>query len=50
MEKISKFQSLKMEFSIIPSIPENMNEWNQKQQWAIVSFEKILENWLNGES
>ena len=41
-----------MEFSISPTIPENMNALGGtiKTQWAIVSFEKIRENWLNDES
>ena len=50
--KISKFQNSKMEFSISLTIPENMNALGGtiKTQWAIVSFEKIRENWLNDES
>ena len=50
--KISKFQNSKMKFFIILTIPENMNALSGtiKAQWAIVSFEKIRENWLNDKS
>ena len=50
--KISKFQNSKMEFFISLTIPENMNALGGtiKTQWAIVSFEKIREKWLNDES
>ena len=50
--KISKFQNSKMEIYIRLTIPENMNALGGtiKTQWAIVSFEKIRENWLNDES
>ena len=49
MAKISKFQNSKMEFFTIQTIPENMNALSGtiKTQWAIVSFEKIREKWLN---
>ena len=52
MTKISKFQNSKMKFFIILTIPENMNALSGtiKTQWAIVSFEKIREKWLNDES
>ena len=52
MTKISKFQNSKMKFFIILTIPENMNALSGtiKTQWAIVSFEKIRENWLNDKS
>ena len=52
MAKISKFQNSKMEFFICLTIPENMNALSGtiKAQWAIVSFEKIRENWLNDKS
>ena len=41
-----------MEFFISLTIPENMNALGGtiKTQWAIVSFEKIRENWLNDKS
>ena len=50
--KISKFQNSKIKFFIILTIPENMNALSGtiKTQWAIVSFEKIREKWLNDES
>ena len=50
--KISKFQNSKIKFFIILTIPENMNALSGtiKAQWAIVSFEKIRENWLNDKS
>ena len=50
--KISKFQNSKMEIYISLTIPENMSSLGGtiKTQWAIVSFEKIRENWLNDES
>ena len=50
--KISKFQNSKMEFFISLTMPENVNALSGtiKTQWAIVSFEKIRENWLNDES
>ena len=52
MTKISKFQNSKIKFFIILTIPENMNALSGtiKTQWAIVSFEKIREKWLNDES
>ena len=52
MAKISKFQNSKLEFFISLLIPENMNTLGGtiKTQWAIVSFEKIREKWLNDES
>ena len=52
MAKISKFQNSKMEFFISLTIPENMNALvgTIRTQWAIVSFEKIRENWLNDKS
>ena len=52
MAKISKFQNSKLEFFISLPIPENMNALGGtiKTQWAIVSFEKIREKWLNDES
>ena len=52
MTKISKFQNSQREFLIILTIPENMNALSGtiKTQWAIVSFEKIREKWLNDES
>ena len=50
--KIFKFHNSKMEVFIILTIPENMNALSGtiKTQWAIVSFEKLRENWLNDES
>ena len=50
--KISKFQNSKIKFFLILTIPENMNALSGtiKAQWAIVSFEKIRENWLNDKS
>ena len=52
MAKISKFQNSKMEFFISLTMPENVNALSGtiKTQWAIVSFEKIREKWLNDES
>ena len=52
MAKISKFQNSKIKFFLILTIPENMNALSGtiKTQWAIVSFEKIREKWLNDES
>ena len=52
MAKISKFQNSKIKFFLILTIPENMNALSEtiKTQWAIVSFEKIREKWLNDES
>ena len=52
MTKISKFQNSKIKFFIFLTIPENMNALSGtiKTQWAIVSFEKIRENWLNDKS
>ena len=52
MAKSSKFQNSKMELFIILTIPENINALGGtiKTQWAIVSFEKIREKWLNDES
>ena len=52
MAKISKFQNSKLEFFISLTSPENMKALGGtiKTQWAIVSFEKIREKWLNDES